>query len=81
MRQIGSHFYNLDSKLKAPEVIGEQKELIDYLKEQIQCKDKELLIVVSAECAKQDKWYSTTHLNDTDYHAAEVLTEDTCNSA
>ena len=76
--QIGPHFYNLDSKLDAPQVIGEQEKLTVYLKEQIQCKDKELLIVVSSECAQQDKWYSQPQNigPDSDHTDTYVVKED-----
>ena len=57
IRQIGHHYYNLDSKLEAPEVIGGRSELVQYLREQVKSNEKELLLAVSAEIAQEGTWY------------------------
>ncbi|XP_054285000.1 josephin-like protein [Macrosteles quadrilineatus] len=54
VRQISGTYYNLDSKLDSPLVIGQDRELLDYLREQLDSKEKELFIIVSAE--KSEKW-------------------------
>lgn len=56
IRQIQGNFYNLDSKLDAPQLIGRGSDLIAYLKEQLDCKDKELFIVVSKEVEETQAW-------------------------
>ena len=57
IRQIGQHYYNLDSKLEGPEVIGGRSELVQYLGEQVKSNEKELLLVVSTEIAQEGTWY------------------------
>ena len=65
IRQIGQHYYNLDSKLEAPEVIGGRSELVEYLREQVKSNEKELLLVVSTEIAQAGTWYQEDeHLSD-----------------
>ncbi|CAH2074670.1 unnamed protein product, partial [Iphiclides podalirius] len=56
IRQIQGNFYNLDSKLDAPVLIGRSTDLITYLKEQLECKDKELFVVVSKEVEEKQLW-------------------------
>ncbi|KAF5290009.1 hypothetical protein FQR65_LT11675 [Abscondita terminalis] len=56
LRQINGFFYNLDSKLDGPEIIGNSEDLLDYLKEQLDCKDKELFLVVESEVDKTQNW-------------------------
>ncbi|KPJ00152.1 Josephin-like protein [Papilio xuthus] len=54
--QIQGNFYNLDSKLDTPTLIGRSTDLIAYLKEQLQCKEKELFVVVSKEVEEKQLW-------------------------
>ncbi|KAJ0180275.1 hypothetical protein K1T71_003679 [Dendrolimus kikuchii] len=56
IRQIQGNFYNLDSKLDAPQVIGRSSDLIAYLKEQLDSKEKELFVVVSKEIEEKQLW-------------------------
>ncbi|XP_013382325.1 josephin-1-like, partial [Lingula anatina] len=56
MRKIGEVYYNLDSKLDAPEVIGTSLDLQTYLKEQMESKDKELLLVVTSDVDREESW-------------------------
>ncbi|XP_026749456.1 josephin-2 [Galleria mellonella] len=56
IRQIQGNFYNLDSKLDAPQLIGRSSDLIAYLKEQLDSKEKELFIVVSKEVEEKQLW-------------------------
>ena len=55
VRKVNDNFYNLDSKLDRPELIGNDDQLTAFLKEQIQSKDKELLMVVGQDLQK-DIW-------------------------
>ncbi|XP_064641856.1 josephin-1-like [Lineus longissimus] len=57
IREISGLYYNLDSKLDAPEIIGKIAELQVYLKEQIEDKDKELLLVVRTAVDEARTWY------------------------
>ncbi|XP_026329774.1 josephin-1-like [Hyposmocoma kahamanoa] len=60
IRQIGGSFYNLDSKLDAPQLIGRSSELIAYLKEQLESKEKELFVIVSREVEEKQLWLHQT---------------------
>lgn len=46
VRKIDDNYYNLNSKLKKPECLGNACQLITYLQNQLSCKDKELLVIV-----------------------------------
>ncbi|KAK2181642.1 hypothetical protein NP493_386g01029 [Ridgeia piscesae] len=54
IREINDTYYNLDSKLNAPQKI---KDVLVFLKEQIESKEKELLLVVSSEISEAGTWY------------------------
>ncbi|XP_014214803.1 josephin-2 [Copidosoma floridanum] len=56
IKKIDDAFYNLDSKIEYPEFIGKNCELLVYLREQLDSKEKELFIVVTREVEKNQKW-------------------------
>ncbi|XP_070581376.1 josephin-1-like [Ptychodera flava] len=56
VRELDNVFYNLDSKFKNPEVIGDKEALKSFLKAQIRAKDCELLLVVSKTVAERKSW-------------------------
>uniref|UniRef100_A0A8C4QFN9 Josephin-2 n=1 Tax=Eptatretus burgeri TaxID=7764 RepID=A0A8C4QFN9_EPTBU len=56
VRQINGCYYNLDSKLKAPQRIGSEDELRRFLKEQFGGKHCELLLIVSIEVEAEQSW-------------------------
>ncbi|XP_058797905.1 josephin-2 [Phymastichus coffea] len=56
LKKIDGTFYNLDSKLDCPQLIGKETELLTYLKEQIESKEKELFLVVSREIDSNQGW-------------------------
>ncbi|CAH2086862.1 unnamed protein product [Euphydryas editha] len=67
IRQIQGNFYNLDSKLDSPQLIGRSSDLIAYLKEQLDSKEKELFVVVSKEVEEKQLWmhqYTLKHQQD-----------------
>ncbi|XP_075969137.1 josephin domain containing [Anticarsia gemmatalis] len=64
IRQIQGNFYNLDSKLDAPQLIGRSSDLIAYLKEQLDSKEKELFVVVSKEVEEKQQWMHQYALNN-----------------
>ncbi|KAM7295893.1 josephin-1 isoform X4 [Ixodes scapularis] len=52
VREVEGTFYNLDSKLEAPSPIGKAPELLQYLREQVKCKDREIFVVVTQEIGR-----------------------------
>lgn len=56
IRQINNVYWNLDSKLNAPERIGDESNLQSYLNNHLQSNDKELFIVVSSDKEKSKEW-------------------------
>ncbi|XP_022125292.2 josephin-1 [Pieris rapae] len=64
IRQIQGNFYNLDSKLDSPQLIGRGSDLISYLKEQLDCKEKELFVVVSQEVEEKQLWMHQCTINN-----------------
>jgi len=66
LRKIGSRFYNLDSKLDGPEVIGNATDLRAFLHTQVACRNKELLLVVEQDCASNGSWLISKHQHQTD---------------
>lgn len=48
IRLINERYYNLDSKLHAPECIGNEEQLFNYLRQQLQLNDRELFVIVEA---------------------------------
>lgn len=55
-RQIAGLYYNLDSKLSAPEIIGDENSLLEFLDSELKEGDKELLLVVTKEIAAASAW-------------------------
>jgi josephin len=49
-------YYNLDSKLAKPELIGDETKLLMYLENVIKSKDKELILVVPKEAELDGSW-------------------------
>ncbi|KAL7631293.1 UNVERIFIED_CONTAM: hypothetical protein RMT77_018404 [Armadillidium vulgare] len=49
-------YYNLDSKLDAPQLIGKEEDLMKYLQDELKSKDKELFIVVTQEVEQDRSW-------------------------
>ncbi|CAH3885221.1 unnamed protein product [Pieris brassicae] len=75
IRQIQGNFYNLDSKLDSPLLIGRGSDLISYLKEQLDCKEKELFVVVSKEVEEKQLWMHQYTINRVqEVHIKESLT-------
>lgn len=63
IRSIRGIYYNLDSKLDTPEIIGKEQELINYLREELKHKDKELFVVVTEEVERLRAWCSSQPLH------------------
>ena len=56
IRRIQDKYYNLDSKLDTPEVIGDEDSLFSFLQSELENGEKELLIVVSQEVEQAGTW-------------------------
>ena len=56
IRQIDNVYYNLDSKLKCPELIGDGAAVKQYFRSQLLEKDRELLFAVTEEVQKAVSW-------------------------
>lgn len=56
LKKLNGFFYNLDSKFDTPYLIGNDDDFIIYLNDQINCKDKELFIVVSRDISLNQNW-------------------------
>ncbi|XP_043283133.1 josephin-2 [Venturia canescens] len=63
LRKIHGAFYNLDSKLDSPQLIGKDDELLTYLRDQIESKEKELFLVVSREVESRQGWLCENLVN------------------
>uniref|UniRef100_A0A182FCW8 ubiquitinyl hydrolase 1 n=1 Tax=Anopheles albimanus TaxID=7167 RepID=A0A182FCW8_ANOAL len=56
VRQINDEFWNLDSKLDAPQCLGNEANLLQYLREQLTSNDKQLFIVCTTEVGNTQRW-------------------------
>ncbi|CAH1274254.1 JOSD1 [Branchiostoma lanceolatum] len=56
VRQIDGIYYNLDSKLNVPEMIGEAEELRTFLRKELAAKDREMLLVVAGDVERDQTW-------------------------
>jgi josephin len=61
---INKVYYNLDSKLDAPEEIGSVEDLSKYLSNLIKSKDKELFVIVTKEVESDDSWKNITSVTN-----------------
>lgn len=52
IRYISGSYYNLDSKLDNPEIIGREVDLIEYLRDILADIDKELFVITTQENSK-----------------------------
>ncbi|XP_069578287.1 josephin-1 [Brachyistius frenatus] len=58
VKEVGGVYYNLDSKLRNPQPIGDPDELKKFLRQQLRGKNCELLLVVSEEVEAHQTWRS-----------------------
>lgn len=56
IRRIENAYWNLDSKLNAPERIGNDAAVIEYLRNQLKSNDMELFVVVRSETEQNKLW-------------------------
>ena len=57
IRQIANIYYNLDSKLIAPLLLGDESALKTYLRDQFHKSERLLFLVVTPEVAHNRSWY------------------------
>lgn len=56
IKKINENYYNLDSQLKKPEVIGNEADVCCYLKSKLAENNTELLLVVEQQVAEDRSW-------------------------
>ncbi|XP_055611389.1 josephin-like protein [Uranotaenia lowii] len=61
VKKINNYYWNLDSKLDAPQQIGGEIHLIEYLRDQLQSNDKELFVICSSKAEKDQSWLLPEH--------------------
>ena len=49
-------YYNLDSKLEAPQSIGNENELLKYLEKLLREKETELFVIVDKQTEQDESW-------------------------
>jgi len=61
IQSIDGEYWNLDSKLKTPEKIGDPSNLIDYLKKLLSDKMTELFLIVTSNEAELNRYYKSNN--------------------
>ncbi|XP_063225799.1 josephin-like protein isoform X2 [Bacillus rossius redtenbacheri] len=56
IREIDGVYHNLDSKLESPQLLGKDDDMLAYLSEQLQSKEKELFVVISEDVERNQDW-------------------------
>lgn len=56
VREVDGTYYNLDSKLDYPEVIGDEGMLMKFLADTLECREKELFVVVTKQTEHESTW-------------------------
>lgn len=56
LKDIGGVWYNLDSKMKDPELIGGKEDCYEFLGKQLKEKDKELFLIVTKDVQESESW-------------------------
>lgn len=54
MRRIGEYYYNLDSKLRQPELIGNEADTLQFLREQLSQEGQRELFLVLERSSNED---------------------------
>lgn len=57
IRQLQGSFYNLDSKLSQPQLLGDREALLDFLRERLTEDKTQLLLVVEPDTEQIGSWY------------------------
>ncbi|EDW31284.1 GL11041 [Drosophila persimilis] len=65
VRRIGQHYYNLDSKLRQPELLGTESDVLHFLREQLKEKEQQrelFLVRYRSDCNESpQRWIEESH--------------------
>lgn len=64
IRKVEENYWNLDSKLKKPQSLGDETQTIQYIRNQLKENDKELFIVVKKDITESESWLKKIDNND-----------------
>ena len=56
VRKISDSYYNLDSKLSSPHLIGNEREVVTFLTELLSLPDVQLFVIVEKSVAENSLW-------------------------
>lgn len=82
LKKLNGLYYNLDSKLDTPKAIGLEDDLLNFIRNELDSKDKELFIVITSEAEKSQIWlkensnYSNKICDSLNRDAEEILVGD-----
>lgn len=63
VRRVGDYYYNLDSKLSQPESLGNEADMLQFLREQLSQEDQRELFLVLERSTKEEsaqRWLKET---------------------
>ncbi|CAH1121630.1 unnamed protein product [Ceutorhynchus assimilis] len=82
LRRFNGLYYNLDSKLDVPLLIGTEEALLNFVRTELDSKDKELFVVMINDVEKSQSWlkeksnYDNKIVDSVNRDAEEVLISD-----
>lgn len=82
LKELNGFYYNLDSKLDSPRVIGSQEDLLNFMRNELDSQDKELFIVMTSDVEKCQAWlkensnYNNKICDSQNRDAEEILVGD-----
>lgn len=56
VRYLGGAYYNLDSKLKQPEMIGESDAFLAWLNDHLNASDKQIFVIVTTNVEREQSF-------------------------
>ncbi|XP_058836182.1 josephin-like protein isoform X3 [Topomyia yanbarensis] len=56
VKSINGEYWNLDSKLDTPQLIGNEVQAMEYMRNQLQSNDKQLFVVCTKDVEKEHTW-------------------------
>ncbi|ENN71334.1 josephin-like protein [Dendroctonus ponderosae] len=79
VKLLNGLYYNLDSKLEHPVAIGNEEDLLNFLRTELDSQDKELFVITTSDSAKLSSWlkqqsdYNNKIVDSSNRDAEEVL--------
>lgn len=61
VKKINGEYWNLDSKLDTPQKIGDETQIMEYLRNQLSGNDKELFVVCTQGVESNETWLLPEH--------------------